>query len=135
VLRDTRSDARPFLDALDTVHARGPEKMSARDRALHRAWILKMLERARRGRADPHDLEAHYRGHWLLKDLLELAFTLRDRWYEGPKRALATLSHSDPSLHALFDAALAPHAEFSALEALVRAIHAGQSDHFCSSGS
>jgi hypothetical protein len=92
--------------------------------AMERTWIVKMTERARRGATDPHDLEAHYRRHWLLKDLLEYSFTLRNRWYCGPKAALAALQREEPALYTLFSTALLPGASLGSLEALASAVAA-----------
>jgi hypothetical protein len=124
VLLDERGLAQPYLESLATLDARGPEPLPAHQVAMEKTWIVKMTERARRGVEDPGDLEAHYRRHWLLKDLLEYAFTLRNRWFRGPKAALATLRAEEPALFSLFAEALAPGATFSTLERVAAAVHA-----------
>ena len=64
----------------------------------------------------PRDhLEARYRYHWLLFQLLEDYFALRGAWYRGPKVALAGLQRDEP---AAFERALAPAAWLDALDAL-----------------
>ena len=81
---------------------------------MRRVWARKMLGRIRRG-----DLEAHYRRHWLLFQLLEDHFALRGRWYRGPKLALAELARADAATSAAFATALAPDAPLEAIDALV----------------
>ena len=65
------------------------------------------------------DVEAQYRYHWLLYQLLEDHFALRGAWYRGPKEAFATLRATAPATHAAFARALAPGADADALAALV----------------
>jgi hypothetical protein len=79
-----------------------------------RAWARKMLARVRLG-----DIEAQYRRHWLLYQLLEDYFALRGQWYRGPKRALAALQLDAPAAFTAFERALAPDASLDELEALV----------------
>jgi hypothetical protein len=124
VLLDERGLAAPYLAELRALEARGPTPMPSHQRAMGTTWIAKMTARGRRGLDDPADFEAHYRRHWLLKDLLEYAFTLRDRWYGGPKLALATLRREEPALWALFEAALVPDAPFVGVARLAEAVAA-----------
>jgi hypothetical protein len=81
---------------------------------MRRVWARKMLARIRRG-----DVEAHYRRHWLLYQLLEDCFAHRSQWYRGPKLALVALQHDDPATFAAFERALAPDAPLETLDALV----------------
>lgn len=124
VLLDERGEASQYLEKLAALDARGPTPMPAHQLAMETTWITKMVERARRGANDPTDLEAHYRRHWLLKDLLEYAFSLRGRWYRGPKAGLVMLRQDDPALHALFADALQPNAPFASVERVATAVAA-----------
>lgn len=114
ILADDRGLAGPLLAAIDAAYAAGPPAITADDAQMRRVWARKMLARIVRG-----DLEAHYRRHWLLVQLLEDYFALRGRWYLGPKQALAGLAPPD---RAIFTAALAPDAPHAALAELVELV-------------
>ena len=124
ILLDEHGLALPFLQELAALDARGPDPLPAHQVAMEKTWIDKTLQRARRGLEDPSDLEAHYRRHWLLRDLLEYAFTLRNQWFSGAKAAFALMQQSDPALYALFAAAYAPDAPFESIERLALAVAA-----------
>lgn len=79
-----------------------------------RTWARKMVARAARG-----DVEAHYRLHWLLFQLLEDHYAVAARRYPGPKRAFADLASREPDTLAAFERALAPSAPLPVIEALV----------------
>ncbi|HEY4176692.1 MAG TPA: hypothetical protein VGM90_07670 [Kofleriaceae bacterium] len=114
VLLDERGLAAPLLDRVRELDLRGPTPITDDDRQMRIVWAKKMVERAKRG-----DLEAHYRTHWLLFQLLEDYYALRGRWYRGPKEAFATM---EPTIRALFERALAPGAPMGSLVALVAAV-------------
>lgn len=114
VLLDDRGLAGPLLDRLTALDREPPPAVAEDHCQMLRMWTRKMLPRIRRG-----DIEAHYRQHWLLYQLLEDYFTLRGQRYRGPKLALATLREDAPATLAVFERALAPGASFDALEALV----------------
>jgi predicted nucleotidyltransferase len=114
VLLDERSLAGPLLQRLDELDRQGPAALSEGEARMRRVWANKMLARIRRG-----DVEAHYRQHWLLYQLLEDHFALRGVWYRGPKEALASLQRDQPAIFAAFERALAPNAPLEALDALV----------------
>jgi hypothetical protein len=117
VLLDTRGLGAALLARVEALDAAGPPELPESERRMRRVWAHKMLARIRRG-----DLEAQYRHHWLLFQLLEDDFALRGQWYRGPKRALAILAQQRPRTHAAFVAALAPGASLAALEALVACV-------------
>jgi predicted nucleotidyltransferase len=117
VLLDDRGLARPLLEALAACDQRGPEPLVASEAQMRRVWAHKMLGRIRRD-----DLEARYRRHWLLYQLLEDYFALRTRWYRGPKLALAELARTAPAVSAVFERALAPEASLDALTELVEVV-------------
>jgi predicted nucleotidyltransferase len=114
VLLDERGLAAEMLARLDEVERGGPPALPETEIRMRRVWAHKMLARIRRG-----DVEAHYRHHWLLYQLLEDHHALRGQWFRGPKLALAELAAAEPATHAAFARALAPGAEPAALAALV----------------
>jgi len=114
VLLDERQLAAPLLERLAALDRRGPSTLPETEQRMRRVWARKMLARVRRG-----DVEAHYRHHWLLYQLLEDYFALRGEWYRGPKLALAALQVDAPATFAAFERALAPGGSLDALEALV----------------
>lgn len=114
VLLDDRGLAVPLLEHLAALAGRGPPRLADDDRQMRRMWARKTLLRARRG-----DVEADYRRHWLLYQLLEDYFAFRNAWYRGPKLALAALRLEEPETFTLFQRALAPNASLESLEELV----------------
>jgi hypothetical protein len=114
VLLDDRGLAGPLLDRLAAMDREPPPPATEDHCQMLRIWARKMLPRIARG-----DVEAHYRRHWLLYQLLEDYFTLRGERYRGPKLALAMLRQDRPQTFAAFERALAPEASLDALEALV----------------
>jgi hypothetical protein len=118
VLLDERGLAGPLLAALDALEASPPRPLDEGARRTLGAWAHKMLARIARD-----DVEAHYRRHWLLMQVLEDHFALEGRWYPGPKLALAGLAEQQPALHAAFAAALYPAADLPAIAALVERVH------------
>jgi uncharacterized protein len=81
-------------------------------------WIDKMLKRAKQ-----EDVEGNFRRHWLLHDLLECYFKLRDLWYLGPTESFKWLKSNDPVVFDAFDRALKPHANFESIELLIHSVH------------
>ncbi|MDB4963568.1 MAG: hypothetical protein JWP01_3567 [Myxococcales bacterium] len=114
VLLDQRQLAGPLFERLATLERQGPPVLVETEQRMRRVWARKMLARIRRG-----DIEAHYRYHWLLYQLLEDHYALRGEWYRGPKEAFAALAVDAPTVFAAFERALAPGAPLEALEALV----------------
>ncbi len=114
VLLDARGLAAGLLARLDDLERAGPPALPETEARMRRVWAHKMLARIGRG-----DVEAHYRRHWLLYQLLEDHFALRGQWYRGPKEAFAALQETAPATHAAFARALAPGADAQALAALV----------------
>lgn len=120
VLLDERGLAVPLLERIAERVRGGPTPITDDDRQMRIAWAHKTVERIRRG-----DLEAHYRAHQLLFQLLEDYYALRGRWYRGPKESFAAMRVDDPTTFALFERALAPAASLDAIAALVSAVTAG----------
>lgn len=114
VILDERQLAGGLLAALDALDRRGPPPLSEPEARMRRVWARKMLARIGRG-----DVEAHYRHHWLLYQLLEDYYAVRGEWYRGPKRAFVDLAERAPETFAVFARALAPGAALETLEALI----------------
>jgi predicted nucleotidyltransferase len=93
------------------------EALEAAERQVREVWFDKMLVRAR---AD--DVEAHYRRIWLLYQLLEDYFALRQLPYRGPKESFAWLLVNDVEAELAFREALTPGAPLSVIEALVKKV-------------
>jgi Nucleotidyltransferase domain len=108
---DERGVARALLGKLEAVQRQGPPPLADDDAKMRRVWAEKTLARIRRG-----DVEAHYRRHQLLVNLLEDYFALRGLWFRGAKVALTEL----PAKHReIFERALAPDASFDHIAAAV----------------
>jgi predicted nucleotidyltransferase len=117
VLLDERSLAEPYLARVAALEEQGPPALTEAEQRMRRVWIRKMLARIRRG-----DIEAQYRHHWLLYQMLEDYFALRGQWYRGPKRALGDLLIIEPHAFVAFERALAPGAPLDTLEALAEIV-------------
>lgn len=120
ILRQRGTEAEAFLAHLDALFKHGPAPLPPDEVRARMAWIPKMLTRMQRG-----DAEGNYRRAWLLFQLLEDYFHLRQRWYLGPKRSLALLEREDPGVYAKFSAALEPGASRKSIEALAAAVMNG----------
>ena len=117
VLLDERGLAGPMLAALAALDREPPPPLPETEQRMLRVWAQKMLARIARD-----DIEARYRRHWLLFQLLEDYHALRGLRYRGPKLALAHLAVEAPEVHAAFERALAPAASFELLAALVELV-------------
>lgn len=117
VLFDELELAGPFLSELRELERRGPPALTDDERQMRRVWAHKSLARAGRG-----DVEANYRWHWLLYQLLEDHYGFEGRWFPGAKVAFADLERRDGVVHRLYVEALAPGASLETLQALVRRI-------------
>jgi PAS domain-containing protein len=117
ILRDRDGLAARILAETETAYQAGPSPLAEHDRRSRIAWMHKMAERIGGRGAD--DIEAHYRRSWLLMQILEDYFALRQRWYRGPKESFVWLKAHAPADYAAFAAALSPGAELAAIRALV----------------
>lgn len=117
VLRDSQGIGAKLLEEVDKILKLPPPEWPLAEIEARKTWCFKMLERIRH--AGPADVEAHYRRHWLLVDLLELYFVLRRRHYLGPKESFRWLAENDEMAHRAFAAALRPGAEVGEIEGLV----------------
>ncbi len=110
--RDCEGDK--ILGAVRDMFLSGPERMSLNDMQTTRLWLEKMLARAGKG-----DVEGEYRRHWLLKEVLEVYFLLRGKWYLGPKKSLTLLCGQHPEHFEVFRKAFAPGASIGDIQAAV----------------
>ncbi len=119
ILLDEQNLARPLLERLAELERRGPGPLPETERRMRRVWAEKTLARIARG-----DLEAHYRHHGMLFQLLEDYYALRTLWYPGPKLAFPDLLRRDPETYLAFERALAPGAPLGTLATLVARVSA-----------
>lgn len=106
-----------FLARVQEIFETGPAKIAVDEIHARRIWAHKMIERARQG-----DIEGNFRRVWLLTAILEDYFVLRGEWYRGPKESFRFLKVERPEIYRLFEAAVAPNADLTAIEALVQGI-------------
>lgn len=114
VLLDEQGLARSLLDRVEALDRSPLTPLPQTERQMRRVWSVKMIARIKRG-----DIEANYRWHWLLHQLLEDHYPMIGQRYPGPKRAFADLATRDPATLAAFERALVPGAPIDAVEALV----------------
>lgn len=103
-----------LLDKIKIIFKAGPPITPTWEKHEINTWAKKMLDRAKQ-----NDIEGNFRRHWLLYDLLECYFKLRDKWYLGPKESFQWLKENDRSTYMAFDKALKPEADFNAIEKLI----------------
>lgn len=96
---------------------KGPPKASRLEKKFIVIWIGKMMDRIKQG-----SIDGNFRKYWLLFDLLEIYFWLRDLWYIGPKKSFQWLRENDFSAYLAFDAALKPDAKLNTLDVLINYI-------------
>jgi hypothetical protein len=60
--------------------------------------------------------------HWLLHDLLECYFKLRDHWYLGPKESFQWLKANDINTFFAFEKALKPGTSLQSISDLVKQV-------------
>lgn len=120
VLRDPHGMGAKLLAEVAKALQLPPAEVPTAEVEARKTWFFKMLERVRNG--GPEDVEAHYRRHWLLVDLLEWYFVLRRRHYLGPKESFRWLAENDEMAYRAFAAALRPGAEVGDVEKVVEAV-------------
>jgi len=106
-----------ILEKIKTIFNAGPPTTPAWEKHEINAWVMKMIDRARQG-----DIEGNFRRHWLLHDLLECYFKLRDKWYLGPKESFQWFKTNDIQTYAAFDKALKPNASFNDIHDLIQLV-------------
>lgn len=106
-----------LLKKIKNIFSEGPKKIADSEKQVIRVWSEKMLNRASVG-----DIEGNFRRHWLLFDVLEGYFNLRDQWYLGPKESFQWLKQHDHATYLLFNDALKPEANLECVRRLVERI-------------
>jgi len=102
-----------LLSQVEALYRKGPTPLREDEILQKRTWIDKSFQRVLRG-----DVEAQYRRHCLLFNLLEDYFALRGIWYRGPTESFRYLSEFDSRALRYFEAALAPGAKESDIKKL-----------------
>lgn len=106
-----------LLKQVKELYQAGPPKIPAWEKQEIIIWIKKMLDRAKM-----KDIEGHFRLHWLLHDLLECYFKLRNMWYLGPKEIFQWLKRHDLTTYHSFEEALKPTININILKCLVEQV-------------
>lgn len=106
-----------LLKKINSIFKSGPPETPHWEKHEINTWIMKMLHRAKQC-----DIEGNFRRHWLLHDLLECYFKLRDAWYLGPKESFQWLKINDISTYMAFDKALKSDADFNSIQNLINLI-------------
>ena len=108
-----------LIKKVKEIYQKGPLKIPNWEKQVIKTWSDKMLARAKIG-----DIEGDFRRHWLLFDLLEAYFRLRDSWYLGPKESFQWLKKNDSFTYSLFEKALKPSADLDSLKNLIDRVKA-----------
>ncbi|ASP38518.1 nucleotidyltransferase [Bacterioplanes sanyensis] len=116
LLLDQQGQGQAFLQQLQQRFEQGPDPLSVDERQHIVAWSHKMLQRSRQ-----QDIESLYRRHWLLTDLLEFYFKLRQRWFLGSKAGFYYLQQHDAEVYELYQQALQQGGD-AVLQQLVQAV-------------
>lgn len=106
-----------LLQKIHSIFSAGPIQTPAWEKHEISNWIMKMFQRAKQ-----HDIEGNFRRHWLLHDLLECYFKLRNLWYLGPKESFRWLKNNDLSTYITFDKALKKDAGYEEIELLINKV-------------
>lgn len=113
--KDNLGDA--LLQKIHFVFNSGPIQTPEWEKHEINNWVMKMLQRAKQ-----EDIEGNFRMHWLLHDLLECYFKLRDLWYLGPKESFKWLKNNDFSTYTAFDKALKKDAGYNEIGLLINQV-------------
>lgn len=103
-----------LLDKIHTIFNAGPMPTPEWEKHEINHWVMKMFQRAKQ-----NDIEGNFRRHWLLHDLLESYFKLRNFWYLGPKESFCWLKNNDTSTYIAFDNALKKDAGYEEIKLLI----------------
>ncbi len=106
-----------LLTEVKSLFHAGPTKTPVWEKHEINTWVMKMLARARQ-----EDIEGNFRRHWLLHDLLECYFKLRDIWYLGPKESFQWLKSNDTQTYTAFNDALKLNADFYLIQKLINLV-------------
>ena len=106
-----------LINKIKSIFQQGAPNTAAWEKVEISTWTKKMLQRAKE-----NDIEGNFRRHWLLHDLLECYFKMRDSWYLGPKESFQWLKTNDPETYSAFEVALQPNASLNDIENLIEKI-------------
>lgn len=106
-----------LLDKIKLIYDAGPPKMPAWEVQEICVWLQKMAARSR-----DTDIEGDFRRQWLLHDILECYFKLRDLWYLGPKEGFLWIKNNDYSSYEAFARALKQTATSDDIQNLVNRV-------------
>lgn len=106
-----------LLKEVKNIFSKGPIPKQDWEKQVIVNWGQKMIERAKIG-----DIEGKFRAHWLLYDLLESYFQLRDLWYLGPKVAFQWLKINDVITYQQFEKVLNQNMNIESLEELMKRV-------------
>lgn len=103
-----------LLTKIKSIFQQGAPKTAAWEKHEITTWTGKMLQRAAE-----NDIEGNFRRHWLLYDLLQCYFKMRDLWYLGPKESFRWLQANDPITYLAFEIALKSDSSLSDIQKLI----------------
>lgn len=106
-----------LLEKIHSIFNAGPAPTPEWEKHEINHWIMKMFQRAKQD-----DIEGNFRRHWLLHDLLECYFKLRNLWYLGPKESFRWLKNNDLSTYRAFENALKQDTNLKSIESLINFI-------------
>lgn len=98
LLLDKDGSGKSFLSKVQDFYEAGPKplRQDAREHLIE--WSKNMLTRA-----SGNSIEANYRRTWLIFELLQIYFELRNQWYLGSKQSFAWLAEQDPATYKKFE--------------------------------
>ncbi len=108
-----------FIAKLEAIYKAGPKPSADWDIELRQSWIQKMIDRSQQ-----EGIEANYRRHWLLYQLLDDYFYFQNKWPMGPKLGFRWMKENDLFSYQLFERALQPSASFSDVNLLAQHVKA-----------
>ncbi|MBU3129944.1 nucleotidyltransferase domain-containing protein [Clostridium tagluense] len=114
ILLDEKDLCAKLLANIDKLFNEGAKKLTLEDINFHKSWLMKMLNRAKKG-----DVEGDFRYHWMLVDSLTIYFGIKGLWYLGPKKSLHWLKENDGHAYKLFNDALNINSSFEKTENLI----------------
>ncbi|TDK61803.1 nucleotidyltransferase domain-containing protein [Bacillus salipaludis] len=118
ILLNEKGFAKKFLLGIENIFNNGPKKLSNEEKEFLKSWLRKMYLRSNK-----NDIEGNYRFHWMLKDSLEIYFSLKGLWYLGPKKAFSWLQDNDGVAYNLFNNALAKDVKKNNIEELLEYLY------------
>ena len=117
ILKEQNGIASKLLSGITKFLEKPLPPMAHWERQQLATWIEKMT-----GRIGDQGLEADYRRHWLLYDLLPLWFSFKRLRFYGSKKSFAWLKVNEPGLYRLFEDALKPQATPEQIRHLAAAV-------------